>query len=388
MKYKVGDKVRIRENLEAGKTYGKKMLLSTMEKYLGYEATIKAYREESGYYVLDKDAADGHWGWSEEMLEPVTDCDFKIGDKVIFKNDEGMSAGVFTIKDTTKNGYYIKLEEKKMNGNWFRNSRFLKVPLFKVGQIVQFKNIKEDKWYPDTIEMAEIESELGVVEEVKENHYTADKPYQDGCLYAVKALPKGETWHVTSASLRPVVSTAVSTLEDVKSVSQDDPGPIGDDGVLAIAQAVDNVKGPQFKIGDRILIREDLVPGKKYEEWDYSPEDGMGGWEFAAVMAKYMGKVATITGYIADDPNYYRLDIDKGTYSWIVNALLPYTPGSDYDLDKQIINQQTKQNYENRLQREKARISRGDKYTGRAVCSRGCKAQITVGHLSYKEVTQ
>jgi len=374
MKYKVGDKVKIRKDLEEGVQYGSEWFTNLMCKLRGKETTIT--KVLSKFYTLKVD--DGMWSWSEEMLEPI--CDFNIGDKVIF-NSAGKNklTGVFTISEiNTDLGIpYFKLKEMK-ECTWFHQSRFFKVPLFKVGQIVQFKNIKEDKWYPGTM-MDEIESELGVVAEVKENYYTANKPYQDGCLYIVKALQnlqKGETWHVTSASLKSVVSTAVSTLEDVKSVSQDDPGPIGDDGALAIAQTVDNVKGPQFKIGDVVVIRDDLVPGKNYIEW--------GGWNFLHDMAQHRGKVAKIIDYGCDDTNYLRLDIDDGRRSWITNSLLPYTSGSDYDLDKTLINkQQTKQNYENRLQESDSNLIRGSECKGRGVRYQENKAQIVSGHSCY-----
>ena len=392
MRYKVNDKVRIRKDLEIGKKYGEIQISSNMIKYIGKETVVTRVVTDmpyqNHYYILDIDAADGHWGWSEEMLEPITECDFKVGDKVIFKSTEkDKLRGVLTVSDinTDLSVPFIRLKDHHM---WFKPDMFLKVPLFKVGQIVQFKNIKEDKWYPGTGDMVNLEDKFGMVAEITMNHYVADKPNQDGCRYSVRDLTAGRWWNVTSAAIKPV--STITTIEDVRSISGDDPGPRGDLGIiardesaLAIAQAVDNVKGLQFKIGDTVLIREDLVPGKKYEEWDYSPEDGMGGWEFAAAMAKYMGKVATITGYVTDDPNYCYLDIDKGTYSWIVNALLHYTPGSDYDLDRTIITnkQQTKQNYENRLQESDPVISGGKERSGCAICYPGSKASIGIGHL-------
>lgn len=396
MKYKVGDKVRIRENLEAGKTYGKKVLLSTMEKYLGCEATIKAYREESGYYVLDKDAADGHWGWSEEMLEPVTECDFKVGDKVIIKpGRECSKPGIFTITSMYNNDdeTFFRLNDSP-SSEWHPNN-FLKVPLFKIGQIVQFHNIKEDKWYSAAC-MVNLENKYGIITKVIENRYVADKQGQDGCTYEVKDFQDGEEWCVTSTSLELVPMGKTSCITSVK---QDELELISDtvetESIVArpitaemLAQAVDNVKGPQFKIGDRVLIREDLVPGKRYEEWDYSPKDGLGGWVFAAAMAKYMGKVATITGYVANDPNYCCLDIDKGTYSWIVNALLHYTPGSDYDLDKQIINQQkTIRQNENRLQEKGPVIAGRERQSGCAVRYPGEQIRVGISNLGYRKVT-
>ena len=411
MKYKVGDKVRIRKDLEIKKTYGDRQPNSKMITYVGKDAIVERIvctDHCNPYYILNIDAADGHWRWSEEMLEDSTtstvkaivDSGFKVGDKVIMNPERSKRLGVLTITgiDTTcpmpmPIFYELSDSNGKPAGGWLAES-IIKVPLFKVGQIVQFHNIKEDEWYSAAY-MDNLEGKYGIITKVRENRYVANKQGQDGCTYEVKDLQYGEEWCITSASLELVPTT--SELEDVTSVTQD-KGLTTDIGVTtttaeAIAQTVNNAKGPKFKIGDRVLIREDLIPGKKYEEWDYSPEDGMGGWEFAAAMAKYMGKVATITGYVAHDPNYCYLDIDKGIYSWIVNALLPYTPGSDYDMDKQSFRQinkyfptnkqQTKQNYENRLQESDSNLVRGSECKGRGVRYQENKAQIVSGHSCY-----
>lgn len=392
MKFKIGQKVRLKEGLVDGKRYG---TLRFLEKTMKFEGELCI----SDLFGIDYYLANGCC-YSEDMLEPVVDWDFKVGDKVIFNPaDKDKLTGVFTVSeiDMDLGMPYIKLKEVK-ECMWFDPSRFLKVPLFKVGQIVTFKNIDNDRW-PHS---AYIEGESGIIASIDMHFYAPNKPGEDGNRYHVRSLKTGTCWHTTSASLELV--PLIATLDDIKVTAADDPGLRGylgvvvrDNSALAIAQAVDNVKGPQFKIGDRVLIRKDLVPGKKYEEWDYSPEDGMGGWEFAAAMAKYMGKVATITGYVADDPNYCHLDIDKGTYSWIVNALLPYTLGSDYDLDKQSFRQinkyfptnkqQTKQNYENRLQEKGPVIAGRERQSGCAVRYPGEQIRVGISNLGYRKVT-
>lgn len=397
IKYKAGDKVRIKKDLKAQR-YGIEFVVDEMLKYAGRPATITKVVEcdEGIKYSIDISG----WNWTEEMFEPIADNGFKIGDKVIMNPERSKIVGVLTITGTVKdNPTFYKLSDNNGRpvGDWLAKS-IIKVPLFKVGDIVQFHNIKEDKWYSAAC-MDNLESKYGIITKVRENRYVADKQRQDGCTYEVKDLQYGEEWCVTSASLELVPTT--SELEDVTSVTQD-KGLTTDIGITtttaeAIAQAVDNVKGPQFKIGDRVLVREGLIPGKKYEEWDYNPEDGMGGWEFAVAMAKYMGKVATITGYVADDPNYCHLDIDKGTYSWIVNSLLPYTPGSDYDIDKQSFRQinkyfptnkqQTKQNYENRLQEKGPVIAGRERQSGCAVRYPGEQIRVGISNLGYRKVT-
>lgn len=84
-KFKVGDKVRIKENLKVGCRYNNGCIFDQeMEKYKGKAAVIKAYhmltylkgnveiKNASKYrYILDIDG--GYWYWSSSMLEKVED---------------------------------------------------------------------------------------------------------------------------------------------------------------------------------------------------------------------------------------------------------------------------------------------------------------------------
>ena len=66
MKYKVGDKVKIREDLVVGYDYNDYTFIVDMEKYKGAIATIKyCYSDES--YEVDIDG--GTWYWTDDMLE-------------------------------------------------------------------------------------------------------------------------------------------------------------------------------------------------------------------------------------------------------------------------------------------------------------------------------
>ena len=66
MKFKVGDKVRVREDLEVGKDYGNHDVVEDMKKYKGKEFIIDEVRKH--YYRLK----DENWySWTDEMLEPV-----------------------------------------------------------------------------------------------------------------------------------------------------------------------------------------------------------------------------------------------------------------------------------------------------------------------------
>lgn len=67
MKYKVGDKVKIREDLIFGKEYGYNFYKNEMAKYKGKTTFITDIY--ATFYELDIDK--GVWGWSDEMLEPI-----------------------------------------------------------------------------------------------------------------------------------------------------------------------------------------------------------------------------------------------------------------------------------------------------------------------------
>lgn len=70
MKFKIGDKVKIREDLVVDLAYGCDVFISDMSEYCGKEATITDNCFKDGVYSLDID--DGVWYWTEEMLEDVT----------------------------------------------------------------------------------------------------------------------------------------------------------------------------------------------------------------------------------------------------------------------------------------------------------------------------
>lgn len=89
MKFKVGDKVKIKKNLSC-KGYGASYFVSSMKKYKGKEAKITYVSPDDDTCHLDIDS--GNWWWSEDMLEPYTSKiakkDLRDGDKCTLKNNE------------------------------------------------------------------------------------------------------------------------------------------------------------------------------------------------------------------------------------------------------------------------------------------------------------
>ena len=67
MKYKIGDKVRVRKDLEPGNFYGRVYYSSGMNKFKAMECVVTNIYD--GTYNIN----DSEYGFSEEMLEPVND---------------------------------------------------------------------------------------------------------------------------------------------------------------------------------------------------------------------------------------------------------------------------------------------------------------------------
>jgi len=64
MKYKVGDKVKIREDLIDGKEYGDNIFVPEMKPWCGQVVTI-AHCEYGNYLIEGCD----NWAWTDEMIE-------------------------------------------------------------------------------------------------------------------------------------------------------------------------------------------------------------------------------------------------------------------------------------------------------------------------------
>ena len=81
MKYKVGDKVRVREDLEVHKLYGREAFASQMAPLKGKIVTIN---KVVGYRCEIAEDPFRCW-WTEEMFLPITK--YNIGDKVFVRED-------------------------------------------------------------------------------------------------------------------------------------------------------------------------------------------------------------------------------------------------------------------------------------------------------------
>lgn len=135
MKFKVGDKVKIREDFSRTKHY-KVTPVSNMEKYRGRIARVKRISSE-GNYNLDIDGM--RWYWSDDMLEPYktkesnfNKSDLKDGDKCTLKN------GQVVFVDKTSNYGFSSIDEQL---RYFNDD----VSIVKVERPAQYETVFERK---------------------------------------------------------------------------------------------------------------------------------------------------------------------------------------------------------------------------------------------------
>lgn len=110
MKYKIGDVIKVRDDLQEDKMYGKCSSIDDMLKFRGTTDIIKDIDSDGDYRLANN---NNPYVWSEEMLEPVTVADdlkqythvsnmkYKIGDIVKIKDNlqEGKEYGECDISE-------------------------------------------------------------------------------------------------------------------------------------------------------------------------------------------------------------------------------------------------------------------------------------------------
>ncbi|MFR7590248.1 MAG: hypothetical protein ACLUVC_02300 [Longibaculum sp.] len=83
----------------------------------------------------------------------------------------------------------------------------------------------------------------------------------------------------------------------------------------------------KYKVGDKVIIREDLEVNGEYD-----------GYAFGQWMSKYKGKNATIIEVVErEDLHHYRIDLDNNKCSWTDEMLEPYKELNKEHFSKEII---------------------------------------------------
>ena len=112
MKFKVGDEVRVREDLISGVDYGSFPFVNSMKEYRGEVVTIHEVNPRATAYEIAEDGGEAYW--TDEMLEPITDHDYLM-DKILERNNkpEKLNTGDPWI-DNLPESYFEMYEEETL----------------------------------------------------------------------------------------------------------------------------------------------------------------------------------------------------------------------------------------------------------------------------------
>ena len=127
MKHRIGDKVKIREDLIVNNVCGSDSFTEEMEQYKGKTATITDVYWDK--YEIDID--DGSWCWTDEMLEDIVKDD-TIKDNTAMTvedllNKTDVEKGGLVISISYPNAYFeTTIGHNKINRNSELYKRFIK----------------------------------------------------------------------------------------------------------------------------------------------------------------------------------------------------------------------------------------------------------------------
>lgn len=186
MKYKVGDKVRVRKDLVTDEQYGCCFFKDKMEKFKGRIVTIN-YIEPDGCYQIENDSKN--WHWTDEMFLPAifTKSDLKTGHVVEYRDGQrrmvignGLLDGLGYLKQRNFKGCFNDdLTSSSVNCNFMDICKVYEVSpdfcegldklLFNTDNLILIWERKEP---PKKMTISEIEAALGhrveVVAEVEQ----------------------------------------------------------------------------------------------------------------------------------------------------------------------------------------------------------------------------
>ena len=161
MKFKVGDKVRLKKGLVIGRDYGGIYFMLPMKLFEGKIFEIEFV--DGKFYQLKEDKEK--YSFSDEMLEPIkfTKSDLKDGDKITLRNGE---VGIYTGDETYIDGLCNCHINNDLTNNGSRGSE---LDIVKVERPRKYKTVYErEKVREMTVE--EISKELGYEVKVVKSH--------------------------------------------------------------------------------------------------------------------------------------------------------------------------------------------------------------------------
>lgn len=156
MKYKVGDNVKVRDDLEVGEVYGGMDFVSGMEKNKGKVVTISDIAD-SKYYIIEED--DYWYKYSEEMFES---CGFEIINNVT-PETVNINGGIRFCDKCQEDSIAYRIKEHFTPGNAL-NFIFMKCDNGKI--LVSKKQFKHLLELSNSVEVAN-DYELEFVDEIE-----------------------------------------------------------------------------------------------------------------------------------------------------------------------------------------------------------------------------
>ena len=121
MKYNVGDRVKIKEYLEYGETYGRFYVTDEMLTHCGEVLEIVEVNRLNNSYMLK---GCGHWWFNENMLEPIRDDEeYETLIKIKGKDGEIVEAKKTLRKEKTsleKALILLNMTEEEMNREYYK----------------------------------------------------------------------------------------------------------------------------------------------------------------------------------------------------------------------------------------------------------------------------
>lgn len=175
MRYKVGDKVRVRRDLQISRRYGSYMFASGMDDYKGSVVTISKAHQNLYFYCIEED--EGSWIWAEEMFEGLAEDELTA-------EEATRILGEICCENKCYNGCPIGKARGKMSCHFFRRDK----PKEVIEILKQFKKDNEEK--PIETESVGIVRVIEVAGNIKKCVYEEELTERENPMDAKKRVLK------------------------------------------------------------------------------------------------------------------------------------------------------------------------------------------------------